>query len=257
MTGAEVQATFFSPFHFFVYLFVVLVIMIVYMQVKWARTADKKTRVKMIHADGSSSVTYVPKDGNKVEVINKDTGLVKMWPMSSLATYEEDYPGDALVPKFMQKKIRTILVDEMDMEPILNRSACKENVASPDVKAMLYAIAEKMPNEETKQYMINYTDNLKTAPTRELIASPAILGNINQEKFSEIVVTAQKDFFEPLKNIISKLGKQINPNIVYIGLGLIGILAGFAVYQIMQLESSSMDSVVNQLEVIKQALGIK
>jgi translation elongation factor EF-1beta len=253
MTGAEVQANYFSPLNYFLYMFVIFALMIAYYQWQWHKKAKDCVKLVIVQPDGSSDVDYVPKEGNTVSITNKDTGLTKLWPITKLSTFDMLYPGDGFIPKFLQKKIRTTIVDGTDWEPMVNRGQYSDNVASPDVKAFIRDLAEGLP-EDKKATLIAYADSLVTAPTREMIASPAVLGNIAKEKISELAVTIAKDIVNPLNEAIKKLGQQINPMIVYIGFGLIAIAL---VYLIIQQAQSGNSQIMEQLDKIKNALGIK
>jgi hypothetical protein len=251
MTGAEVQANYFSPLNYFLYMFVIFALMIAYYQWKWHKTAKECVKLVIIQPDGSSDVDYVKKEGITVSITNKETGTSKMWPITSLSTFDMLYPGDGFIPKFLQKKIRTTIVDGTDWEPLINRGQYSDNVASPDVRAFIRSLADDIPDK--KDYLNNYADELVTAPTREMIASPAVLGNIAKEKISELAVTIAKDIVNPLNEAIKKLGQQLNPMIVYIGFGLILVAL---VYLIIQTANSDSTKVMEQLDAIQKALGI-
>ena len=262
MTGADVNA-WFTPFHYFVYLGIILIGMILSYQWKWAQKVDKYVKLIVVKPDGSSDTDYALKEGSSVAITNPKTGTVKLWPITDVATIEMLYPGDGFIPVFLQKKIRTTIVDENDWEPLLNRGAYSDNVASPDVKAKLREIAETLDEEDkTRKQLLALSEGLKTAPTREMIGSPAILGNIAKEKVSELAVTVAKDVMNPLQEAIKKLGKQLNPTIVYIGLGLVAILLVYAVFQLQMVSNTGIGDVdigklTKDVELIKQALGVK
>ena len=150
---------------------------------------------------------------------------------------------------FLQRKIRTLIVDANDWEPLLNRGAYSEGVASPDVKERLRDIVASLPNGRERTLLLTLTDTLKTAPTREMVASPAVLGNIAKEKVSELAVTVAKDIMNPLQEAIKKLGRQINPTILYIGLGLLLILCAYLAFQVGNLAGA--------IDAIKQSLGVQ
>ena len=254
MTGAEIQANYFGPLNYFLYLFVIFVLMIVYYQWQWHKKSKKYVKLVVIQPDGSSDVEYVLKEGNTVSITNKETSLTKMWPITELSTFDMLYPGDGFIPVFLQKKIRTTLVSGTDWEPLVNRGQYSNNVASPDVKDFIKQLGEDLElSEDKKAALTAYSDSLLTAPTREMIASPAVLGNIAKEKISELAVTIAKDIVNPLNEAIKKLGQQINPMIVYIGLGLIAILLVYLVFQNAQSDNSQ---ILNELDTIKRALGI-
>tara|TARA_Y100000310_G_C20670663_1_gene810089 strand:- start:1391 stop:2164 length:774 start_codon:yes stop_codon:yes gene_type:complete len=257
MTGADAVNAWFTPFHYFVYLFVVLVGLIVYYQWQWMRQCDNFVKVIEVKSDGSSVTSYAPKRGSSISITNPHTEQTKLWPITAVTTIEMLYPGDGFIPVFLQKKIRTVVVDENDWEPLLNRGSYSTMVASPDVKALIAGVAETLSDGDAKTTLSYLTDNLKTAPTREMIANPAILGNIGKEKVSELAVTVAKDIMNPLQDAIKKLQKQLNPTIVYIGLGLAVILLGYTIYLLEQVGSSGVGNMANDIGLIKQALGVK
>lgn len=252
MTGVEVQANWFSPFHFFAYLFMILAIMIGFYQWQWAKKVEKFVKVIIVKPDGSSETAYAPKTGSSVTITNPDTKLTKLWPISEITTIEMLYPGDGFIPVFLQKKIRTTIVDDGEWEPLLNRSSYSEKVASPDVKNSLRNIAETITDKNAKAQLLEMAEVLKIAPTREMVASPAVLGNLMQEKITELAVTVAKDIINPINDAIKRLGQRLNPMVIYIGGGLILILLVFAVYQISEIANS-----LESIEAIKQALGVK
>lgn len=256
MTGAEVQANYFTPFHYFVYLTAIFILMVVYYEWQWANKVRDYVKVIVVKSDGGTDTHYAPKDGNTVSITNPKTGTTKLWPITKLSTIDTLYPGDGFVPVFLQKQIRTTIVDEVDWEPLLNRGAYSEGVASPDVKRALQIIANSIADEKLKSTLLQLADGLKTAPTREMIASPAVLGNIAKEKISELAVTVAKDIMHPLEEAIKKLGRQVNPTVVYIGLGLVVILGVYTVYQLNQMANADVSSLANDIAVIKKALGI-
>ena len=253
ITGAEIQAQWFTPFHYIAYLGAIVVLMALYYQWAWARKCRENVKVIVVKSDGSTETYYAPKEGSSVAITNKETGTTKLWPITKLSTIDMLYPGDGFIPVFLQKTIRTTIVDEIDWEPLLNRGSYSEGVASPDVKASLVALAEALAEGKPKEQLLLLVEGLKTAPTREMIASPAILGNIGKEKVSELAVTIAKDIMNPLEEALKKMGQQLKPVIVYIGLGLILILVVYAVFIIAKLNIGTMAS---DIELIKQSLGI-
>lgn len=253
VTGAEIQTNWFTPFHYIAYLGAIVVLMITYYQWAWSKTCEEKVKVIVVKSDGSTETYYAPKEGSSVAITNKDTGATKLWPITKLSTIDMLYPGDGFIPKFLQKKIRTTIVDEVDWEPLLNRGSYSEGVASPDVKIALIALAEALMDSKPKQQLLLLAEGLKTAPTREMIASPAILGNIGKEKVSELAVTIAKDIMHPLEEAIKRLGQQLKPMVVYIGLGLILILVVYTVFIVAKLDIGTMGS---DIELIKKSLGI-
>jgi len=257
MTGPEIEATFFNPLMMFLYLFVIFVLMVTFYQWTWSGKVDNYVKVIVRESDGSSTTEYAPKSGTSVSLTNPKNGTTRTWPFTDVCTIEMLYPGDGFIPKFLQKKIRTLIVDANDWEPLLNRGSYSEGVASPDVKDRLREIAESMQDGRTRSQLLGMADTLKTAPTREMVASPAVLGNIAKEKVSELAVTVAKDIMSPLQEAIKKLGKQLNPTIVYIGLGLIAILLVYTIFQLNTIAESDVMQLADDVAKIKGALGVQ
>ncbi len=256
MTGPEIQSTYFSPFMFFVYLFIILVIMIVWYQYNWSKKCNNNVKVLVVRPDGSTDTEYAPKSGGYVALKAPEGNTTRLWPINKLSAIEMLYPGDGFIPVFLQKKIKTVIVDEEDWEPLLNRGSYSERVASPDVVKMLRLIATTYPKAE--QDLMDLADSLSTAPTRDMVASPAVLGNVMKEKVSEMAVTISKDTFEKMEGIARKLDKIPNATIVYAGLGIIAVLVVVLLVKVLP----AMDSIKSAgdlalgIEQIKQALGI-
>lgn len=255
MTPETVNA-WFTPFHYFVYLGVLFVGMVVYYQWTWSQTCKNNIQVLVAQQSGGGEYVLAPKDGGSVSITNPQTGSVRTWPVNELATIDVLYPGVGFVPAFLQKTIRLAIVNEGDWEPMLNRSAHTRKVASPDMVEALEAIAEAAA-PTTKAAIKHILDGVSTAPTREMIASPAVLGNLMQEKISELAVTVAKDIVNPLNEAIKKLGQRLNSTVVYVGLGLVALIAVVTLYQVMQIANMDVITIAEDIGSIKQALGVK
>lgn len=249
MTGPEVEASFFTPYHFFTYLFIIFVVMIVYYQWKWAKTCKNNIQVLVAQQGGGGDFFLAPKSGGEVSIKDPTTDTVRMWPVNELATIDVLYPGVGFVPAFLQKTIRMAIVNEGDWEPLLNRSRHMERVASPDMVRIFREIADGTSDENTKATITKLLEDVSTSPTREMIASPAVLGNLIQERISEAVASVAKDIMNPLNEAIKKIGQRLNPIIIYIGLGLIVVLLAYLLFQIAPILQGIVD--------IKEALGVK
>lgn len=251
MTAEAVNA-WFTPFHYFVYLGVLFVAMVVYYQWKWAKACKNNIQVLVAETGGSGRFFLAPKAGGTVTIKNPQTETSRIWAVNELATIDILYPGVGFVPAFLQKTIRLAIVNEGDWEPMLNRSPHLLKAASPDMVAALLEIAETS-GKETKAKINKLLENVATSPTREMIASPAVLGNFMAEQISALAVTVGREIVNPINEAIKKMGQRINPTIIYIGLGLIGVLLVFTLYQVMSVQGGMADS----LDAIKQALGVK
>jgi hypothetical protein len=278
LTGtAATVSSYFDAFHFIVYLFFVLVGMIVYYQWKWTNDLKKNIRLLIVRAGGGGSFDLAPIDGGSVTVTNPDTGLSRTWPVNELATIDVPYPGDAFIPMIFQKRIRMAIVSEEDWEPLLNRSPHHTRVASPDVIQSLEEIAQNVlqifaDKPEVAQAMADeirgLVDDTYTGPTREMIASPAVLGNLKKESVTAALATINKEVFDKLDGLFKRLNTMINPTIVYVLL-IVSIVAsvgvGIFVFK-TQADSKSaggdvnvtkqMDSLNLQLQTIQQTLSV-
>ena len=233
------------------------VLMIFYLQWKWANDCNNYIRVLVAQQAGSGKFLMAPKDGGAVTITNPESGATRIWPINELSTIDVLYPGVGFVPAFLQKTIRMAIVNEGDWEPMLNRSSHMRKIASPDIVVALEKLrdAERTPKaiQETLTLIL---DGVSTGPTREMIASPAVLGNLIHEKISELAVMIAKDIVNPLNEAIKKLGRQVNPTVVYIGLGLILILLAFTVFQVKNIANLDIGNMANDVHAIKQSLGI-
>jgi len=248
MTGAEVSAMYFSPFHVIIYMLIVLAVTMAYLLWKWSRHCDRKVKVLVVKTDGDTDTQYAPKsEGGFVALKAPGTNTTRLWPINKLSAIEMLYPGDGFIPRFLQKKIKTVIVDEEDWEPLLNRGSYSQMVASPDVVKELRAIAEGNP--KVKERLNQFASNLTTAPTREMVASPAVLGNVIKEKASELAVTISKDTIDELRSIIRRLDQGLlKPMVLYGALVVLAIGLAYCVFLGIQSNET--------IEAIKATLGV-
>lgn len=250
MTGAEIQAAYFTPFHYVIYLLIILSGTILYYQWAWTKKVDHYVKVLVVKIDGSTDTEYAPKSGNYVALKVPESNTTRLWPINKLSAIETLYPGDGLVPLALQKKIKTVIVDDEDWEPLLNRGSYSSCVASPDVVRTLRNLADSHP--AVARELEEFADTLTTAPTREMVASPAVLGNVMAEKVSEMAVRVSQDALDKLEGLRRKLDKIPSSTAVYVGLGVLVVLGvvGFilAVTQILP--------ALKDIVVIKAALGV-
>lgn len=252
---AEAVNAWFTPFHYFVYLGTLFVGMVVYYQWRWARVCKKNIQILVAQQGGGGSFELAPKTGGSVSIKNPITGAIRMWALNELATIDVLYPGVGFVPAFLQKTIRLAIVSEGDWEPLLNRSPHMKKVASPDLVKEMLEIAEDA-DEKIKKAITKLLDGVSTSPTREMIASPAVLGNLIQERITEVAVTVAKEIMNPLAEAIKKMGRQINPMVVYIGLGLVVVMLAVMIYKLFPV-MEGMAEVIDDMNIIKLALGVK
>jgi len=234
------------------------VLMVFVFQWMWARTCDNYIEVLVAQKGGGGKYVLARKEGGDVTIKDPETQEVRTWPINELATIDITYPGVGFVPRFLQKTIRLAIVNEGDWEPMLNRSPHRQKIASPDVVAFVLKMKEKS-DEATKIEIDAFLGGISTGSTREMIADPAVLGNLKANAVLKALASVSNDFLDTLKSINARLLKVagVNPVVVYIGLGLIVILSAFTVYQIMQLATGFGPATIEKIDAIHKALGIK
>jgi len=232
------------------YLGVPFMLMIFVMQWRWAKTCNENIRVLVAEKSGGGAWKLAPKEGGTVTITNSKDESTRTWPVNELATIDVLYPGVGFVPAFMQKTIRMAIVNEGDWEPMLNRSPHRENIASPDVIEFIQKLRDQLGNKVAKDNVDEFVNNLATGPTREMIADPAVLGNLMRSSIMKALATVSNDFMDILKSVNTKLGKVIGPNpyVVYAGLGLILIMMGYLIYTLIP--------ALETLDILRQSLGI-
>jgi len=253
--AATVQS-YFTPLHYLLYLGIIFVVMVVFYEWKWTKDCRDSVLLLVVRTDGSTRKLLVPKEGGSVTIKNPKNDTVRTWPINRLSAIDVLYPGVSFVPEFLQKQIRMVIVDEDDWEPLINRGSYNENVASPDVVVALKALAKADGlNEAIQKRLQELVDNLNAAPTREMIASPAVLGNLIHEKITEAVITINKEVLESISALMKRLDKLLNPTIIYIGLGLIIVLLVYMVFRVTP-SLGGMEDMAKDVIKIKQSLGI-
>lgn len=245
VTPQDINA-WFTPMAWAFYLLLMLAGTVLYSQWQWARTCKNNIQVLVAQLGGGGEFFLAPKTGGEVSIKNPYTVTTRTWPVNELATIDVLYPGVGFIPAFLQKTIRMAIVNEGDWEPLLNRSPHLRKVASPDMIIALEEIAETAA-PATKDAILKQLEGVSTSPTREMIGSPAVLGNLMAEKITELAATIAKDIMNPLTDAVKRLGRQINPTIVYIGIGLTIVVVLFLAYQVLPL--------VKDVGAIKDALG--
>jgi len=213
---------------------------IIYSQWKWTKTCKNFVLVLIKKADGHGAYELAPQAGGSVSLrasADSKDNTIRMWPLNELATIDVPYPGVGFVPMFMQKQIRMVIVDEQDWEPLTNRSPHRPRVASPDVVAVLTCIAEDTKDENVKSQIKDLLDGVATGPSRELIASPALLGNTVMERVSEVAITVVKDVMDPITSVIKRLNKLVTPNMYYIGTAVTIVALIVLIYLVFSLQT--------------------
>ena len=127
-TGAQFAITatqvnsWFTPFHYIVYLGVLVIGMVVYYQWKWSKVCKENIQLLVARTGGGGDFMLAKKDGGQVTLENKESGVTRTWMINELATIDVLYPGVGFIPAFLQKTIRMAILNEGDWEPMLNRS---------------------------------------------------------------------------------------------------------------------------------------
>lgn len=245
----------FTPVNYVIFLVLLVVGLVMYYQWKWGKTCRDNVQVVVVRADGHGDYELAPQSGGSVSLKNPRNNTVRMWPINRLSTIDVPYPGAGLVPGFLQKTIRQVVVDEEDWEPLLNRSPHRERVASPDVVAMIRILVEKVDSDaypELVEKAIQLTEDISTAPTREMIASPAVLGNLMHEKITEAVITVNKEMLDSVSSLMKRLGKLVSPTMFYIGTGAILLLLAITAFMTIP----KVGQLTSDMEQIKEAIGI-
>ena len=227
----------------------------------WERTCRLKIKIIQVKTAGGTDVHYAIKEGDSVTLSNPKTGWSGTWPISSLATIPLPYPDLAgLLPRFLQREIQTAIFVEGDLEPLLNRSAHRDNVASPNVVNALQEALEMLPNTseggKLAAQVQHILDHTATSPTRELVASPDWIGSLRKSTALKALASVSDDLMEALKQIRNQLARfsGLNSTYVYIGLVLIIILLGVNLYFVVQMMNTGVDGispeVIQKIEAI-------
>lgn len=222
----------------------------------WERTCRKKIKVIIVKNAGGVDITYVPKEGSEVTIPNPKSGIITTWLISKLATIPMPYPDLAgLLPRFLQREIQTAILLEDDWEPLLNRSAHIENVASPNVVKLLQEIKEATDNEVITERIERILDNIATSPTREMIADPAALGALRQNTIMRALSTVSDDIVEAIKGLRMQLSRVagLNPMLIYLGL-FVAIALGIA--NIVMMQQGASGELIDKVDAIYKSLGI-
>jgi len=226
----EMVNAYFTPLDYLWYLMAVFGGMVVYYQFKWAKTCKRNIMLLVAKSDGHGDFILAPQEGGSVTITNMNNGDMRIWPINELATTTVPYPGVAFVPSFMQKTIRLVQVDEWDWEPRTNRSPHLLNVASPNVVILLKEIMKGLEDGDKKDKLEHMLKNISTSPTREMIASPAVLANLILERITSVVMTVNKEMLDSLSGLQKKLSDIVTPRMFWLAIGAIIILLGFVLY---------------------------
>jgi len=204
----------------------------------WERACRLKVKVILVKTAGGTDVHYANKEGDNVTLNNPKTGWAGTWPINDLATIPLPYPDLAgILPRFLQREIQTAIFIEGDLEPMLNRSAHRYNVASPNVANALQEALDMLPRDSGEGVKLaaqikHILENTATGPTRELVASPDWVGALRKSTALKALASVSDDLMEALKQIRNQLARfsGLNSTYVYIGLVLIIVLLGVNLY---------------------------
>ena len=242
----------------------------------WERTCRTKTKLRIIKQAGGVDVQLVPKDGSDVTLHNPSMGVTRTWPISRLATIRVPYPDVAgLLPRFLQREIDEVTLQEGDWEPVFNRSPHREKIMSPDAINFVRELAHKYGLDETDSHgkvireaqipelgaeIDLFLTGVSSGPTREMIGDPSWLGAFKISTTLKALASVSDDLLEALKGIRNQLARfaGLNSTFVYIGLGLIIVLQGFSLYHLIQGSAGGMPpETIQKIDAIYRALGIK
>lgn len=232
------------------------IILVFVAQWHWAKTCDRNIQVLIAQRGGGGAYRLAPKDGGVVSIENPETKEVRSWPINELATIDVPYPGLGFLPRWMQKSIRLAIVNEGDWEPMLNRSPHRKKIASPDVVLFLQDVADSNPN--LAESVNKFLDGISTGPTREMVADPSTFGSLMRSTVMKALATVGDDVMEMMKGLRAQLARAagLNPTYVYLLLLLNAILAGFLVYQVMQMGNADVSTLIDKVNSIQKALGV-
>lgn len=245
------------------YLGIPMILLMMWGMYSWERTCRKKIRVLLVKQSGGSENVYVPKEGGEVTITNTALGVTRTWPINQLATIPTAYPELGILPRFMQREIQTAILHEGDWEPVLNRSPHRDNVISPNVVKILMdaqeLLQEKGNNPELVNAIDNVLNNAVTGPTREMVADPAVLGALKVSTAMKALASVSDDLLEALKGIRNQLSRfsGLNSTYIYIGLGLVIVMQGVALYYVVQGGLNTNTDLINKIDAIYRALGIQ
>lgn len=230
----------------------------------WERTCRTKIKVIFCRSAGGVDTRYINKEGDSVTINNPKTGWSGTWPVSGLSTIPLPYPDIAgILPRFLQREIQTAIFLEGDLEPLLNRSAHRENVASPNVVNILAQVQSMLPDSEegrdTAKEITYILEHTATGPTRELVASPDWLGSLRKSTALKALASVGDDLMDTLNGIRSQLSRfaGLNSTYVYIGLALTVVLLAFLLYFQFQGGAADVVKMAEDITRIKDALGIE
>lgn len=226
----------------------------------WERTCRTKIKVILVKTAGGTVVHYEDKEGNSVTLSNPKTGWSGTWPISDLATIPLPYPDlSGLLPRFLQREIQTAIFLEGDLEPIMNRSAHRHNIASPNVVNALQEALNLLPKDSNDAVKLSaqiehILANTVTGPTRELVASPDWVGALRKSTALKALASVSDDLMEALKQIRNQLARfaGLNSTYVYIGLALAIILLGVNLYFTVKLANTETGATSIPPEVLQK-----
>lgn len=209
----------FTPIHYYVYLGTLFAILVVFYQWKWARICKKNIRVLVVHPDGSSHF----------ELCSKGSG----------SCIEIKDPKSNTTRLWAMSELATIVVPYpgVDFLP----------------KFLQQQIRMTIVNELDWEPMINRNKS------SGIIASPAVLGNLMNEKITEAVITVNKEMMDSLTGLVHRLDKTITPQMFYTGVGAVLIGLGFVVYLLLSMvdQGAGLTELAKDLAAIKGSLGLK
>lgn len=227
-----------------------LIPLILFAMWKWERTCRLKIKVLVCTLDGDTQTHYVERAGGKVTIENKKLGIVRTWAINELATINQPYPELGILPRFLQREIQTVILSEGDWEPLLNRSPHRDDIVSPNVLNVLLAANKQIEDEKLKTEIDRILNTASTAPTREMIARPDVLGALQKTETLKAIVNVSDDIMQSLKEIKNQLIRfvSLNPTFIYLGLAAIAGVGIFSIVKVM--------AIAEEVAKITQYLGL-
>lgn len=220
------------------------------------RVCRRKNKVIYVREDGDTDVEYVDKEGGQVRVTNPVTKVDRLWPITHLSTIGQPYPDLGILPRFLTREIRTVIVVEGDIEPLLNRSPHRDNVVSPNVMEILKKLKERDDcTKDIQSTLQEILDNVVTGPTRDLVARPEWAGALERSSVLKALASVGDTLLDELTRMRNQLARftGLNATYIYIGLALSIILNGILLYFVIQPAGGTE---VEMLQKIMDSLGI-
>lgn len=209
MEGLTVEAVnaYFTPLDYFFYLSTIVVGWVVWLQWKWARTCKNNILVLVQRAKGSGDWELAPVTSNSITLPRNP-----------------DDKDSASTQLWAINELSTI------------------DVLYPGVgfipKFLQKQIRMVVVSEDSWEPVTNRSKD------RELVSSPAFLGNLMNEKITEAAVAVNKEIMDTFK----KLGRILNPTHFYVSIMIVLAMLIFLIVKIIP--------ILEAVEALSEALGL-